>query len=80
MENKILPQLKETDWTVEVIMASSDISKALKPLVRIKMGFEENEPPIEIELSLESFGDLRYKVAEALKIISDVKENKALQH
>ena len=44
------------------------------------MQFEDNEDILELELSLDTFSDLRYKVAEAIKIMTDIKENKAMQH
>ena len=81
MEYNIFPQLKNSEWSLEVIMASSDTKNTLRPLVRIKMIFtEEDKQPMELVLSLESFAELRYKVAEALKITNDIKENKAMQH
>lgn len=81
MEYNIFPQLQNSEWSLEVIMASSDTKNTLRPLVRIKMNFtEEDKQPMELVLSLESFAELRYKVAEALKITNDIKENKAMQH
>jgi len=80
MENMILPQLKSSEWTLEVITSSSDSANNLRPMVRIQMQFEDNEDILELELSLDTFSDLRYKVAEAIKIMTDIKENKAMQH
>ena len=81
MDYNIFPQLQNSEWSLEVIMASSDTKNTLRPLVRIKMNFtEEDKQPMELVLSLESFAELRYKVAEALKITNDIKENKAMQH
>ena len=81
MEHNIFPQLQNSEWSLEVIMASSDSKNTLRPIVRIKVNFtEEDKEPVELALSLDSFAELRYKVAEALKITNDVKENKAMQH
>ena len=79
MENNIFG-LSGSEWCLEVIMASSNNKNTLRPSVRIKMDFTAKEEPVELVLSLESFADLRYKVAEALKILNDIKENKTMQH
>ena len=79
MTNNILAQLKSSEWTLEVIMASSNSAKNMRPVVRIKLQFEDDDELVELELSLDSFADLRYKVAEAIKITTDIKENNIVQ-
>ena len=80
MSNNILAQLKSSEWTLEVITASSNSAKNMRPVVRIQLQFEYDDELVELELSLDSFADLRFKVAEAIKITTDIKENKAMQH
>ena len=78
-EDSILPVYQNASWSVEVIMASSDKSKLLKPVVRLTLHFIENtaDEPVELELDMKTFGEFRYKLANALKLINDVEKNKA---
>ena len=43
MANNILAQLKSSEWTLEVIMASSNSAKNMRPVVRIKLQFEDDD-------------------------------------
>lgn len=75
MEN-ILPELPtDLQWKIQVILASSDSTRIMKPLVKIQL-----HPGKELEFTMEAFAEFRCKVAEALKILQDTKENTALKN
>lgn len=78
--DNILAQMDNFDWNVEVILASSNPAQVLRPLVRLTIihssGDDNDNHQKILELSVEQFSEFRYKVAEALKIVNDVKSNK----
>lgn len=76
MDDFILPQLESIEWSVEVILASSDPSMTMKPLVRLS--FKCHNQTFELTFPMDKFGELRFKVAEALQILGDVKQSKIL--
>ena len=73
----ILPKVKEIHWNLEVVIASSDHEKALKPLVKLQFVFESGDNYVT-ELSMEQFAQFRLKTAEALKISNDISKHKVL--
>ena len=78
MNQSILPSVTDIDWNIEVILASSDESQVLRPVVKIRLKTDHSEN-VEMEMDLEAFGEFRCKTAEAMKILNDLKDNKALK-
>ena len=62
------------DWNLEVILASSESDRALKP--RVTVCLENNRV---LELTPTAFSELRYQVAEAVMIVKQCKESPALK-
>ena len=73
----ILPRVKEMHWDLEVVIASSEEEKAMKPLVKLQFMFESGDCYMT-EMNLEQFAKFRLKNAEALKISNDINKNKVL--
>lgn len=71
----IFQQLQSVhQWSLEVIIASSNPNKVLKPVVHLQLKMNTGE--IEnLALNLEEFGEFRYKIAEASKILTDVENS-----
>jgi len=74
LEDFVFPRVKTIDWTVEVVLASSNEENIMKPLIKIWFQFEDQEA-IELEMSMDKFADFRFKTAEAQKIMQDINKN-----
>ena len=64
------------DWSIEVVLANSSsgsFTTKLKPQVNLSM------EDLQLKLDPDTFAELRYKVAEALKIVQQCEETKVLK-
>ena len=73
----ILPKVREFHWNLEVVIASSDEEKAMKPIVKLQFVFESGEC-YGTEMNLENFAKFRLKTAEAFKLSHEISKNKVL--
>ena len=64
----------KSDWSIEVVLASSSLETAkFKPQVNLCLH------DLQLKLDPTVFGELRYQVAEALKIAQQCEESQVLK-
>ncbi len=76
---EIVPRIEDVEWSVQVILASSKPSQNQRPVVHLKLKLRNGEVKL-LRLSMESFDELRYKLAESVKIYNEIKQNKIFQN
>lgn len=69
-------KMAEIQWKLEVILAASDSTATLKPRVLLSL---DRDQQCVLELTPTVLGELRYQVAEALKIVKQCQESPALK-
>lgn len=74
--SKMAEKVKEIKWKLEVILAASDSTATLKPRVLLSL---DRDQQCVLELTPTVLGELRYQVAEALKIVKQCQESPALK-
>ena len=76
----MLPKYKSCSWSVDIDLSSSYAKKLLETSVLLNLELEEsngnNKSTKTIMMTSDKFNDLRFKVAEALKTLQDLKKRK----
>ena len=79
-EKPMIPNYNSSSWSVDIDLSSSYAKKLLETSVTINLELNEangNERSTKtIMMTSDKFSDLRFKVAEALKTLQDLKKRK----
>ena len=79
-EKRMIPNYNSSSWSVDIDLSSSYAKKLLETSVTINLELNEvngNERSTKtIMMTSDKFSDLRFKVAEALKTLQDLKKRK----
>ena len=79
-EKPMIPNYNSSSWSVDIDLSSSYAKKLLETSVTINLELNEangNERSTKtIMMTSDKFSDLRFKVAEALKTVQDLKKRK----
>lgn len=69
-----IPSLKSMTWRADVILSSSSVNNVMQPFIILR--FELSDGTFQtVELSMQAFHDLRFRVAEALHSMHKLEAN-----
>ena len=81
-EHSLIPKYESSTWSVDIDLSSSYAMKLLESSITFNLNIKETNSNSEqcttksIVMTSEKFSELRYKVAEALKTLNDLKKRK----
>lgn len=68
------PTFTSLTWRVDVILSSSSVTRVMQPFVIMRFGLS-NGTYKTVELSVEAFHDLRFRISEALHSLHKLESN-----
>lgn len=68
------PTLSSLSWRVDVILSSSSVTRVMQPFVIMRFGLSDGTFKT-VELSVEAFHDLRFRISEALHSLHKLESN-----
>ncbi|KAK8896261.1 transcription, DNA-templated [Tritrichomonas musculus] len=74
----VAPTLTSLTWRVDVILSSSSVNRVMQPFIILRLGLSDGTFKT-VELSVKSFHDLRFRVAEALHNLHKLESNYLFQ-
>lgn len=72
--DSLIPSLVSTSWRVDVILSSSSINNVMQPFVILRIKLSDGSYH-SIEMNINSFHELRFRVAEALHSMNKLQSN-----
>lgn len=71
---KAAPSLTSLTWRADVILSSSSVNSVMQPFIILRVGLSDGTFHT-VEMSMQAFHDLRFRVAEALHSMHKLEAN-----